>query len=212
MKHRVLIEQCRPVGDDRALVLRGDGWLLACVADGAGGMGGGGRAADDVIASVAQFADDALSPTPKRAPGERDLLRALRALDGRMAAAGGETTATIAVVTEYLVYGVSVGDSEALYLVDQTVERLTARQQRKPLLGSGQAVVTGFGAVAAPGARLLLASDGLIKHAPRAAIEDALRHADIDAVAPALLGAARLPNGELADDVAIVVIEIDHAS
>ena len=132
MQHRTLIRQCRATGDDRAHVLLGKDWLLACVADGAGGTGGGSRAAEQVIEGMAQFNVDT-------APGERDLLRALHVLDAKLATTGGETTATIAVVTKYLVFGVSVGDSEALYLTANSIERLTVRQQRKPLLGSGEA-------------------------------------------------------------------------
>lgn len=201
MRYTIQIHPSREVGDDRARVVVGAGWLLACVADGAGGTGGGARAAQDVVDELSRFQGRA-------PPGERDLLRCLLALDTRLSTTGGQTTAAIAVVTEFLVYGVSVGDSEILYLASDSIERLTSRQQRKPLLGSGQAKVTGFGSVAQPGARLLLATDGLFTFAPRAVIEQTLRAADFDAIAPRLVQAAQLPTGALSDDVAVVVVEL----
>ncbi len=199
MHHRALIQQARGSGDDRAHVVdRGD-WLIACVADGAGGTGSGGLAADAVVGLVEELGAGGL-------PGERDLVRAIRALDGRLAASGGETTAVIAVVTRYLVLGASVGDSQAIYATTASVEALTMRQQRKPLVGSGRAVVTGFGCVVVPAGRLLIATDGLFNYQDPTTIEGVLR-GELDAIPRRFLEGAKLPNGELRDDIALIVVE-----
>ena len=76
----------------------------------------------------------------------------------------GETTTVLLIVDGNRLYGASVGDSEAWMLGTANL-RLTASQQRKPLLGSGAASPVPFSAVL--DGVLLLASDGLFKYTTR---------------------------------------------
>jgi PPM family protein phosphatase len=164
------------------------------VADGAGGMADGARAAERVI----ELAHDARGPT--------DLTSLLRRIDAAIASdkRAGETTGIVVVVRGALVSGASVGDSAAWMVAPREVIDLTEHQNRKPLLGSGKATPRAFGPVPLRG-RLLVASDGLFKYARRDAIVAAASLPDIEAAADALVAAARLPSGALQDDIAIVL-------
>ena len=105
-------------------------------------------------------------------------------------------------------FGASVGDSGAWLVSDSEVTDLTADQVRKPLLGSGVARPCAFDCEYA-GQAVLVATDGLFDYASRSAVVNplrgALRSRDFGPAAPALIDAARLPNGELQDDIAVVV-------
>jgi serine/threonine protein phosphatase PrpC len=186
-------------------VLQREGSVVLVVADGAGNSARGAMAAQRIVAVVRGAL---LGP---RAPGPWDVdgwAALLAACDGVVAreADGGETTAVVACVGADFVGGASVGDSEAWLRTGGETRVLTEAQQRKPLLGSGKARPVGFLARWPQDATLLLASDGLFKHAPRDALEAALAGAELEAVADALLALPRLPSGVLPDDVGLALL------
>ena len=117
----------------------------------------------------------------------------------------GESTGLVVVVSDGMVFGASVGDSEALLHDDRVFTDLTANQIRKPLLGSGSAIPVSFGPV--PFAGMLVAgTDGLFKYCVRKAMAEVLSDPGRERVVWRLVSAVRLPSGDLRDDVGIVVI------
>lgn len=164
-------------------------------ADGAGGLSGGGRAADLVL------------ELGRRAAPEADLVKLLRAVDLALSAdaLAGEATGVIVIVRDAVVTGVSVGDSGAWMISPDGIVDLTAAQVRKPLLGSGEAMPVAFGPLRLHG-RLLVATDGLFKYARRDAIALAALLPDLDEAADRLLAAPRLPSGTLQDDVGLALV------
>jgi serine/threonine protein phosphatase PrpC len=105
------VANSRAAPEDRLLVERVGAGLLVVVADGAGGMSGGARAADLLVARVrATVNPETISDGLSRA-----LSWALLRADHQIAAdpAAGETTATALIVTSDEIIGASVGDSEA---------------------------------------------------------------------------------------------------
>jgi len=190
--------------EDRLVVLPGDKTpeaddeILLAVADGAGGTGSGAQAAEAALAAFPGGDLAALDPAA--------LACHLAAADARVATTGGETTCVLAVVSGGVVRGASVGDSQAWLVGDDgTVVDLTGGQRRKPLLGSGRAEAVPFGPVPLAGT-LLLGSDGLFNYVPRARIVELARAADLDGVPAALVEAARLRDGSLWDDIAIIAL------
>ena len=57
----------------------------------------------------------------------------------------GESTVVVVDVRADSICGASVGDSQAWIVNGADITDLTARQHRKPLLGSGEAEPVGFG-------------------------------------------------------------------
>lgn len=178
----------RGIGEDRATAIALHDRIVIALADGAGGTGRGAGAADAVIAAV-------------NADPTRDPAALLEALDDPKQVALGQTTAIVLAIRGAEITGASVGDSAA-WLIDRDILDLTVDQQRKPLLGAG-AIVTPF--TAAFTGTLLVASDGLVRYARRDAIVRAVAEPDLEAAADQLVAAARLPNGELQDDLALVL-------
>lgn len=162
------------------------------VADGAGGIGGGAGAAEAVIAAVGEAASRNVESW------EQVLARVDRQLTI------GETTAVVCSVVGDVIVGASVGDSGAWLVEDSRVDDLTQAQRRKPLLGSGRAVIVPFTGRLA-GATLLLASDGLLKYASAERIAACAGGADLEAVARELVDLVRLRSGALPDDVAVLL-------
>ena len=139
--------------------------------------------------------------------GCTDWFEALCAIDDELSrGSGGQTTAVVASVDGSRVVGASVGDSSA-WIISQAGELtdLTARQRRRPLLGSGEALPVQFEAELDNG-RLLLASDGLIKYATVEQICGIATQSSVVEIADALANCVRLPSGAMHDDVAVVVI------
>lgn len=186
-------------GQDRAVAVRAGRGYLVAVADGAGGTGGGAAAADRVIASLSKLVDAAASA---------DWSAVLLEIDYELSAGlcGGQTTAVVALADGECVRGASVGDSGA-WLVPPvgSVTDLTANQRRKPLLGSGEALPVVFEADRR-GARLLLATDGLIKYASHDRIHALAVSGSVGEAVEALVSCVRLPSGSLQDDVAAIVV------
>jgi serine/threonine protein phosphatase PrpC len=178
---------------DRADVFaRGEAAVLV-VADGAGGTGDGGAAAelalDRVREAVLDVDFDLLSP-----PGWARFLREL----GPSVARAGETTIVIVVLVPGMLVHASAGDSEAWLVGPGSVTRLT---EMSPRLGTGRESPK-VGARGALAERLVVATDGLFRHAPEAGILRVVRSEKFGAVADALVALA----GN-ADDVAVLVAE-----
>lgn len=180
--------------EDRADYREGPEGHLLVLADGAGGVSGGARAADLVI----RLARHVQSP--------EEACALLHEIDLAVCSdrSAGETTGVVVGIRAGILVGASVGDSGAWLLSSDRVEDLTKRQSRKPFLGTGAALPVGFGPLAFSG-RLLIASDGLLKYAPRPEIVAAALAREMSPAADQLLDAARLPSGALHDDVAILL-------
>jgi len=184
-------------GQDRALAIQTAGGWLVAVADGAGGTGSGGAAADRLIAAIAKLAAEAASV---------DWWRALLELDEGLTGRGGETTAVVAFVDGDRVRGASVGDSEA-WVISPTGELadLTSHQRRKPLVGSGKALPVEFEGDLG-GGRLLLATDGLFSYTTADRICALASKGSIVEAADGLANCTRLSSGAFPDDVAVVIV------
>jgi PPM family protein phosphatase len=186
-------------GEDRLLVERAGDRLLIVVADGAGGTGGGGVAAQDVCDAAG---------TMFRADEGDDWAVRLREIDCLLAKArhGGLSTAVVVEIVDGQVSGASVGDSGAWLVSDGDVADLTERQVRKPLLGSGTAKPMAFGPVLLHG-RLLVGTDGLFKYATRVKLAAAATRGAPELAVNVLIDAVRMASGRLQDDVGVVVCD-----
>jgi PPM family protein phosphatase len=184
-------------GEDRAVAVpTGDGYLVA-VADGAGGTGNGAAAAERLVTALTKLAGVAAST---------DWFDALCAIDDEVLGSGGQTTGVVAFIDSDRIIGASVGDSSAwLISPAREITDLTARQRRRPLLGSGEALPVQFEAERR-GGRVLLASDGLFKYATAEQICALATQGSVVDAADALANCVRLPSGALQDDVAVVLL------
>lgn len=192
----------RSDSEDRLAVFEHDGALVIVVADGAGGVGGGAGASEAVIEAVtARVAGTPFDPYDIRAwpvflsGVDADLVRS---------GTGGETTATIVVVGPYGLLGVSAGDSEA-WVIGGVIERLTEKQARARI-GTGQARPVTFHRRGLDGV-LVVASDGLFRHARQSAIiASCAPGKSAEEIAAALVGLPASRSGVYPDDVALVVV------
>lgn len=193
-----MVAICQQWGDgqDRARVIETATGVVVAVADGAGGTGGGAEAAQAIVDGIAEAAGREASARPTWA----DLIEALDR-DPRLG--GGQATAIVAEVGREGVVGASAGDSQAWLVSGADVHVLTAGQSRKPLVGSGAAATPFAGALER--ATLVVASDGLFAYSRRGDIVRLANGDDLAAAARELVEAARLPGGELQDDVAIIL-------
>lgn len=188
---------------DRVRVIEWDGGLAVALADGAGGMAAGDRAADAAMEALdgadvaAWLATDGLAAAAR-----------LDALDRGLAVSphGGQCTAVLVAVTEGRVVGASVGDSGVWCGGRATRLDLTRAQRRKPLVGDGGARATAFAAGLA-GGRVLVASDGLFHYAPIEKIWQAAMTGTVREAAARLVSLVRLPGGSLCDDVSIALVD-----
>jgi serine/threonine protein phosphatase PrpC len=174
------------------------------VADGAGGLAGGARAAERLVALV-QEAAGATGFAARRPEAWAEVLaRADLAVEADPAA--GETTAVAVAVA-----GDSLGWRELRGLrhlgrpTEGGVDDLTAQQRRKPRLGSGGARPISFTRPGLTGT-LLVATDGLFNYALPENIAAAAIGEDLDAAARALVQLVRLAGGGLQDDVGVVLV------
>ena len=184
------------VSQDRVAIYRREAGDIVVLADGAGGIGGGGRAASMVVEA---FRDVPL----------HEVVRVMHSLDAelRRDANAGESTAIVVALGAHAVWGASVGDSEA-WLVRTgggNARKLTGAQERRRL-GSGRASVVFFEGSWDSGQRLLVASDGLYKYALREQILAAVARPGLDEAADALLESVRLPSGALRDDLSLALL------
>ncbi len=186
-------------GQDRAIAISAAGGYLVALADGAGGTGNGAVAAECLIAFVTKLSQEAASV---------DWFAALCAFDDELSGrpSGGQTTGIVAFIDSERVRGASVGDSSAwLIALSGGMTDMTARQRRRPLLGTGEALPVQF-EVKRLGNTVLLASDGLFKYAPVDRICTLATRGTVAEAADALANCVRLPSGALQDDVAVVVV------
>lgn len=186
--------------EDRAEVAEHGGALVVVVADGAGGMRGGGAASDALVDAVrSRLREEQFDPYDIRAWSElfkeTDLALA-RAL-------GGETTAVLVVIGEHDIVGISAGDSEAWVVSRKAIDRLTEAQTRQRI-GSGRAAAMPFHRRSLEGT-LVVGTDGLFKYVDAASIVASCNGPEID-VADRLATLPRLESGEFPDDVAAVVV------
>jgi serine/threonine protein phosphatase PrpC len=181
-------------GQDRAEVFELDDQVVVVVADGAGGTGNGAAASQAIVDSVRALAN---------APP--DWCGLLDELDGDTERlSNGQSTAVIVAIRDGILSGASVGDSGASLLKGSELIDLTDGQQRKPLVGGGCAP-SRIAPTEFAGGTLLVASDGLLRYAKRTDIIRVASGEDLQAAARGLVDLVRLPNGNLQDDVAIVL-------
>lgn len=179
---------------DRAAVLQAADRHILVVADGAGGLGGGTEAAEAVIDAVRGAIAELRFAVWASVLSEVD----------RALADQGHTTAVVAEVSDESIVGAAVGDSVAWMISDSSIEDLTTSVPRKPPIGSTGARPWPFHARLTPGATLLLATDGFHKYASRSSILDGVNRG---LSAANLIDLARMPNGGLHDDVAVIVLK-----
>lgn len=190
-------------GQDRCAVVQRDWGDLLLVADGAGGLAGGARAAESAIAQVA--ADFEGARAAARSPDE--WCARLAEVDAALVREGhgGETTFVAVMIRDGWLVGASCGDSGALLIGADGAACWPTEPQHRKRLGSGRALPRGFSLPFAPACLVLLATDGLLKYADEAAIVACLRRGDLAASADALVELVRLSSGGLNDDVALVL-------
>jgi hypothetical protein len=188
-------------GEDRVTVEHAYGRTLIVVADGAGGTGNGAAAAELACSMVAgAFRRGAMSAdswTAELAAIDRTLLTA---------AHGGQTTIVAVEIEGGEVRGASVGDSGCRAIDSLGFVDLTSSQNRKPLVGTGAATPTAIGPTTLP-ARLLVATDGLLKYCPRAEIERIALTGTLEGAVEGLISKVRLRSGTFQDDVAIALCD-----
>ncbi len=187
--------------EDRLAVFATGERAVIVVADGAGGVGAGELAAEAVVREVeAHYAEI------NTADGWTELLRQIDCRVGP-----GESTAVVVDIRPYGMAVASVGDSQAWIIADGAIDDLTRDQQRKPLLGSGQA---------APVARmhpplaglLLVATDGFFNYAKAEEVTRLVTNTDFYSTPRKCIELVRLPSGELWDDIAVVVARVKPAT
>jgi serine/threonine protein phosphatase PrpC len=174
-------------------VIELDGGVVIVVADGAGGTGAGGQAAESVIREVTA----AVSL-------ERDTeswCKVLRQTDYRVGP--GQSTCVVVARSGKGIVGASVGDSRAWLLENDDINDLTRNQVRKPLLGSGEARPIGFSHPPSQGL-LLVCTDGFCNHVRRETLLREVLWIDFAVLARKLVEMVRLPAGQFWDDVGIV--------
>ena len=199
--HAIALDRGNLTMQDRAMAIQVGVALVLVVADGAGGSGDGGHAADVVLEGVAELVAGGLPLDDGRTWEDF-----FEDLDRRIAADAipGETTAVALALTTGWICGASVGDSEAWLVSPGGWSDLTAHQRRKPLLGSGLAMPVAFSHEGVGGV-LVLGSDGLFKYARPEKIRATAQSGTPTETCAALIELTRLPGGGHQDDVAAVV-------
>ncbi|MGA7743961.1 MAG: SpoIIE family protein phosphatase [Polyangia bacterium] len=202
LPHSTRTEEARPGhGEDRIAEIRMPGRTLFVVADGAGGAAGGADAAEAICGAASAYED-------WRMPS--DWAGWLAHVDREMSRSrvGLAAAVVIEIWDDGRIIGASVGDCEAWMFGGGAASRsLTAGQSRKPLMGEGTAQPVGFQARLGRGT-LLMATDGLWKCMKRARIAKATAIRPLEAACATLVDGARLRNGTLQDDVALVLAEL----
>jgi serine/threonine protein phosphatase PrpC len=202
LPHSTRTEEARPgLGEVRIAEIRMPGRTLFVVADGASGAARGADAAGAICGAASAY-------QAWRMPS--DWAGWLAHVDRGMSRSGVGLAAAVVIEIwdDGRIVGASVGDCEAWMFGGGTASRsLTARQARKPLLGEGTAQPVGFEARLGRGT-LLVATDGLWKYVKPARIAKAASIRPLDVACAALVDGARLKNGALQDDVAIVLAEL----
>lgn len=191
-------EARRGRGEDRIAVVETPNRKLIVVADGAGGVAGGARAAESICGALTGDTSDWATWLSQQ--------------DARLMDHGTGLAAVVAlsISDDGTIQGASVGDCEAWLFARGEAVNLTARQVRKPLIGDGGAVPTSFTARASAGT-LIVATDGLWKYIKPARIAEIATTRPLESAVAALVDGVRLRSGSLQDDVAILMCEITEA-
>jgi serine/threonine protein phosphatase PrpC len=200
MKVVTRLESSGP-GEDRVIVEHADGRTLIVIADGAGGTGRGAAAAEMACSMVAAaFRRGAMSSD--------SWVAELAAIDRNVltGALGGQTTVVAVEIDGTEVRGASVGDSGCWAIDSLGFVDLTSSQDRKPLLGTGLATPRGIGPTTLP-ARLLVATDGLLKYCPKTEIDRIAVTGTLEGAVEKLISRVRLRSGNFQDDVAIALCD-----
>jgi len=201
--HATRLASFRSKSQDRAILLDLEDRIVVLVADGAGGIVGGGAAADVAVDLVRVRAAELTDVGA--------CIEVLREADRLVERTGGETTAVIVVVHEGGLFGASAGDSEAWVIrEDGTGDDLTEHQHLERRLGSGRAVPLGFERGGLLEGTLLIGTDGLFRYATSEAIVEVLLEAGTpDEAGDRLVELVRPGgSGELLDDLAVVIVRL----
>lgn len=194
-------EGASSANQDRGVIINLDNCLVFIISDGAGGLGGGEKAAEIVIEEGKNidkhylghadtfFWADMLSQIDQKVYNDRE---------------AGEATAIIIITDGKIILGASVGDSEAWIINGNKTVDLTSRQVRKPIIGSGSACPIPFGPVEFNGT-LIMATDGLFKFTSMEKIQQTIATHEIEKSGFALIECVRLQSGSLQDDVTIIL-------
>lgn len=191
-------EALRGRGEDRIAVVETPDRKLIVVADGAGGVAGGERAAESICGALVSDTGDWSMWL-----SQQDTILAENGT-------GLAAVVVISISDDGTLHGASVGDCEAWLFARGEAVNLTAGQVRKPLVGDGGAVTTSFIARASSGT-LIVATDGLWKYIKRTRIAEIATMRPLESAVAALVDGVRLRSGGLQDDVAIVMCEITEA-
>jgi serine/threonine protein phosphatase PrpC len=183
----------RSICQDAAGIFERAGSTVLVVADGAGGIEDGELASRSVVEAV-RLACRELEATV-------DWVQVLRRVDN--AIGSGQSTACVVELTDAGLVGASAGDSRVGVLVGDDLEFPSDGQQRKPLLGTGEAVPMAFSMPWA-GGPIIVGSDGFWNYVRQDRLLAELRFIDFPVLAKTLAEMVRLPSGGLADDVAVV--------
>jgi serine/threonine protein phosphatase PrpC len=179
--------------EDRVKVLEFDDGIVVAAADGAGGIGAGDQAAETVIQEITALAS--------LEHDQAAWCGILQQIDFRVGV--GESTGVVVACSSQGIVGASVGDSQAWFIADGDLHDLTQNRVRKPLLGSGEAVPSGFSHPSAQGL-LLVATDGFCNYVKRDQLMKDILWIDFVVLAQKLVEMVRLPSGDLWDDIGIV--------
>jgi serine/threonine protein phosphatase PrpC len=192
VNYAIASEAAKKANEDRATVLELPGSVVIALADGAGGLGQGARAAQAWIDVV------------RADPSSASWAVALEELDADEARRGpGHTTAIAIELRGHELRGVSAGDSAAWIVTDTDIVDLLAHAPPKPLVGDGCMAYEIAARIDA--GTLLVASDGLVKYASRDHIAAIARGALLDEAVRALVELVRLDGGRLHDDTTVVL-------
>jgi hypothetical protein len=179
--------------EDRVKVIHDDERTVIVVADGAGGVGSGDVAAETVIREVENDFHRITSADEWEAE--------LRQIDCRIGL--GESTGVVVDLRPDGIVGASVGDSQAWIIQNGELFDLTARQVRKPLLGTGEAQPTGFVSGSLAGV-LIVATDGFCNYAKRERLPSMIVQSEFVEIPRKCVEMVRLPSGDFWDDIGIV--------
>jgi serine/threonine protein phosphatase PrpC len=198
--HASAFASCRRNSEDRGAVLEHARGLVVVVADGAGGMRGGGTASDALVGAVQSVLE-----TSEWDASASAWARILETTDQNLAAClAGETTGVAVALTAAGLVGISAGDSEAWVVDGTSIDDLTSGQ-KKHRLGSGRAVPTPFHRPRLEGT-LVVATDGLFRYATADRIAAVVNRSPFADVARVLTELVRLSSGSFQDDVGVVIV------
>jgi len=191
-------EKYRDQCEDYSQVFAQDQRTVIAVADGAGGMGFGDVAAKSLVLRTRGGFEEIHSANQWKA--------FLESADSANTA--GETTAVIVDIRPMGIAGASVGDSQAWGVCNGVVTDLTSKQERKPLIGSREAVAVPFMHRQPLEGVLIVASDGLFDYAKRDEIVKLISQSDFHSIPRKCIELVRLPSGELWDDIVVVAARV----